>query len=116
MKRTEYDPLQLALPKDVQQSLGEWLRLNRQRHMLTLSMLASKSGVPAMTLSRLERHGKASLDALLRVLMALGELDRFNIYIQEQLRQVTLPQDLSELEKPLPRRQRVRIRKPEGGK
>ena len=109
------DPLQLALPSDVQQALGQWLRLSRQRHTLTLTMLAAKSGVPAMTLSRLERKGKGSMDALMRALMALGELDHFNAYILERLRQTSLPQDLAELEKPQRRRQRVRIRKPKGG-
>ncbi len=87
--------------------------MNRQRQMLTLAMLASKSGVPKMTLSRLEQHGKGSLDALLRALMALGELDPFNAYVQEQLRKTSLPQDLSELDKPRPR-ERMRVRRSKG--
>src|SRR5437870_1787742 len=105
------DPLRLTLPGDAQRALGQWLRLNRQRQILTLSMLASKSGVPVMTLSRLEREGKGSVDALMRTLMARGELDRFNACIQEQLRQEALPRDLSELETQPRRRQRVWIRK-----
>lgn len=115
MRNNATDPLGLILPAEAQQSLGRWVRLNRQRQMLTLSMLASKSGVPVMTLSRLERTGKGSVDALTRALMALGELDQFNAYVQEQLRRASLPQDISEIENPRPPRQRVRIRKAKGG-
>ena len=105
------ETLQLTLSADVQQALGRWLRLSRQRQKLTLSMLASKSGVPTMTLSRLERQGMGSIDALVRALMALGELDPFNGYVQEQLRKAALPQDISEIEQPR-RRERMRVRRP----
>ena len=114
MKNGGTDPLGLTLPTEAQLSLGRWLRLNRQRQELTLSMLSSKSGVPVMTLSRLERTGKGSVDAFTRALMALGELDHFNAYIQEQMRKASLPQDISEIENSPRQRLRVRIRKAKG--
>lgn len=75
-------------------------------------MLASKSGVPVTTLSRFEREGEGSVDSLMRLLQALGELDRFHADTQERLRQASIPRDLSELQKPSMARQRVRVRKP----
>lgn len=74
-------------------------------------MLASRSGVPVATLSRLEREGQGGVDNLLRVLQALGALDGFHLHVQELLRKASLPQDLSEIKRPAPPRQRVRLRK-----
>ena len=103
--------LQIALPGEVQLAVGRWLRLSRQHQALTLSMLASKSGVPMMTLSRLERQGKGSLEALLRALMALAELDAFNAWLQEQLRMASLPHSIDEILAAQPPRERLRVRR-----
>jgi transcriptional regulator with XRE-family HTH domain len=103
--------IQITRPREARQALGQWIRLTRQRLGLTQPMLASKSGVPVTTLARLEREGQGGVDALLRVLQALGELDGFNARIQELLRKASLPQDLSEIKKATSRRQRVRLRK-----
>jgi transcriptional regulator with XRE-family HTH domain len=104
--------MQMARPRETRQVLGQWLRLTRQRLGLTQPLLASKSGVPVSTLSRLEREGRGGVDSLLRVLQALGELDGFHAHLQELLRKAALPQDLSELKNPAPARRRVRLRKP----
>lgn len=107
--------VQLVLPRETRLLLGQWIRLARQRLGLTQPLLASMSGVPAATLSRLEREGQGGLDNLLRVLQALGELDGFHAHLLELVRKAALPLDLSELNKPSPLRQRVRLRKrPEG--
>ena len=74
-------------------------------------MLASNSGGPVSTLSRLEREGEGSIDSLMRVLQALGELDRFHADIQERLRMASIPQNLAELPSPTPARRRVRPHK-----
>ncbi len=75
-------------------------------------MLAAMSGVPVATLSRLEREGQGSIDALVRVLQALGELDRFHALVQERIRLASLPSDLAALRPPKATvRQRVRVRK-----
>ena len=110
--RDFHNPLQVTRPRETRQFLGQWLRLARQRLDLTQPMLASRSGVPAATLSRLEREGEGSIDSLLRVLEALSELDSFHAQIQERLRKASLPRDLSELKKPARPRQRVRLRNP----
>ena len=107
--------LQMARPHETRQLLGQWVRLARQRLGLTQPLLASKSGVPVTTLSRLEREGQGGVDTLLRVLQALGELDGFHAYIQELQRKASLPHDLADLKKSAPPRQRVRLRKLLGG-
>ena len=107
--------LQVVRPKDARQALGQWVRLARQRLELTQPVLSSRSGVPVATLSRLEREGAGGIDSLMRVLLALGELDGFHAHLQEHLRQASLPRDLSELQRPVRPRQRVRIPKPKQG-
>ena len=107
------DAIQMIRPRETRQALGQWIRLTRQRLAMTQPMLASKSGVPVATLSRLEREGQGGVDNLLRILLALGELDGFHTFIQELLRKASLPTDLSEMKKPSPPRQRVRLPKPQ---
>lgn len=102
---------QLSSPGEVRENLGQWLRNLRQRQEWTLPMLASRSGVPVSTLSRLEREGHGSVDAVLRVFQALGILDEVDRTLRERLRLSTLPGDLEALEKEPPTRQRVRPRK-----
>jgi transcriptional regulator with XRE-family HTH domain len=105
--------LQVVRPTEARRMLGQWLRLARQRLEWTQPMLSSRSGVPVTTLSRLEREGAGGIDALMRVLQALGALDGFHAHIREFLRQASLPRDLADLP-PLPKpRQRVRIRRSE---
>ncbi len=103
--------IQMMRPRETRQVLGQWIRLTRQRLRLTQPLLASKSGVSVTTLSRLEREGQGAVDNLLRVLQALGELDGFHADVQELLRKASLPHDLSEMKKPVPPRQRVRLHK-----
>lgn len=102
---------QIAQPREVRQAAGRWLRAARQRQNLTLPMLASASGVPVTTLHRLEREGQGGLDGFLRVLHALGLLDDFQSFISERLRLAELPTDLSELDRPVRVRRRVRVAK-----
>lgn len=103
--------IQMIRPRETRQALGQWVRLVRQRQGLTQPLLASKSGVPVASLSRLEREGQGGVDNLLRVLQALGELDGFHAHVQELLQKASLPNDLAELKNPSPPRQRVRLRK-----
>lgn len=107
--------IQIVRPRETRLVLGQWIRLTRQRLGLTQSLLASKSGVSVMTISRLEREGQGAVDHLLRVLQALGELDGFHAHVQELLQKASLPQDISELQQPTRPRQRVRLRKPPQG-
>ena len=112
MSFTEPTPsLQLARPREVRMGMGRWIRLWRQQQELTLPMLASRSGIPVTTLSRLEREGQGGVDSLLRVLLALGLLDAVDAALRERLRLAALPKNLDELDHPPVLRQRVRRRK-----
>ena len=105
------NPLQITRPGDVRRTLGLWLRSARQRLEWTQPILASRSGVPVATLSRLEREGEGSIDSILRVLQAMGRLDYLHVELKEQLRMASIPQDLKDLGKSTGPRQRVRLRK-----
>ena len=106
--------IHLIGPTDALSALREWVRLSRQRLRLTQGELAKKSNVPATTISRLERTGLASTDALVRVLFALDQLDSFQGFVKERLRIASFPPTL---EDNVPARKIFRIRhKREGGK
>lgn len=114
MEMSDYFPanaIQIIRPRETREVLGRWIRLMRQRLGMTQPMLASRSGVPVTTISRLEREGQGGVDGLLRILQALGELDGFHAHIQELMRKASLPTDLSGVRKPTPPRQRVRLSK-----
>ena len=78
---------------------------------LTQGELSKKSNVPATTISRLERTGLASSDALCRVLFALDQLDSFHDFMKERLRFVSFPKTL---EDEVPDKKIVRVRHKRG--
>ena len=90
------DAIFLVEPKDVLISLREWVRLERQRQKLTQGELAKKSNVPATTISRLERTGLASTDALMRILFALEQIDSLQFFLKERLHLASFPKSLNE--------------------
>lgn len=108
------DTIHLIGPADTLSALREWVRLSRQRQRLTQCELAKKSNVPATTISRLERTGLASTDALMRVLFALDELDSLQCFLKERLRIASFPVTLEDI---VPDRKILRVRhKRENGK
>ena len=88
--------LRFTEPGDSLASLRELIRRERQRAHLTQSELALKSNVPATTISRLERTGLSSTDALVRILFALDALEPFQDFLKERLRLASFPKTLSE--------------------
>lgn len=110
------DFLSLVTSDEVLRQLGVWIRLERQRLQWKQTELARRSNVPASTISRLERTGLASTDALMRILFALNRLDELDHFLHERLRYVSLPQTLhtSTPAQPMPI-QRVRHRKDKEG-
>ena len=89
--------IRLIGPTDVLPELGSWIRSLRQREGLTLAELASKSGVPSSTISRLERLGLASTDALFRVLFAVDQLDSFDDFLKGRQRVARFPKTLNDM-------------------
>ena len=87
------------------------MRLSRQREELTLEELAGKSGVPASTISRLERTGLASTDSLFRLAFALDQIDAVETFLNERMRLLRFPKTLSGDAEPFRDVVRVRHRK-----
>ena len=99
------DRIALIYPDDVLKRVGDFVRTVRQRERMKQSELAVRSGVPASTISRLERTGLASTDSLFKILFALDQLDGLEGYFKERQRLVSFPKNLSEDVMPV---QRVR--------
>ncbi len=109
--KEDIDGLQLVTPNEVVKQLGIWIRLERQRLKWKQSELARRSNVPASTISRLERTGLASTDALVRILFALNRLDEMDRFLQERLRYASLHQTLY-VETPSQKKSVLRVRHP----
>lgn len=65
-------PFELATADEIARELGQRLRAHRLAQNLQQSELAARAGVSERAVRNLERTGKATLDSLLRVVMALG--------------------------------------------
>lgn len=104
------DSISMTSPNDALALLRTWLRTERQRISWTQRELARRSGVPAASISRLERTGLASTDALFRVAFALRQLEAIGDFLKERQRLASVPVSLEDL----PRQkvvQRVRMKK-----
>lgn len=105
--------LHLIVPMDVLAQIGELVRLARQREGLTQGELSRKAGVPASTISRLERMGLASTDTLMEVLFALNLIDSVSGFLLERLRLLKFPKTLADDSRAPQEIRRVRHRKDE---
>jgi transcriptional regulator with XRE-family HTH domain len=108
--------INLVEPRDVTEALGGLVRSLRQRTQLTQSELAVRAGVPASTLSRLERTGLASMDRVARVLFALNALDPFKEFLDGQRHLADMPADLKTFRPNTPRPKRIRHSGRNGGR
>lgn len=95
MKVEERD-LHLVEVPDVLALLKDWVRESRQSENWTQADLARRSGVPATTISRLERTGLVSTDALFRILFALNRLDALSDFFKERNRMALFQKSLSD--------------------
>lgn len=62
----------LATPAEICDQLGQRLREQRLAQSLTQTELALRAGVSAGTIKNLEGRGQASLESLIRIVVALG--------------------------------------------
>lgn len=104
------DALNIVTTDDLLRQVGELVRICRQREPLTQGELARKAGVPASTISRLERTGLASTEALFKVLFALNQVDALGGFWGERIRVARFPKSLAEAKEPTEIR-RVRHRR-----
>ena len=68
----------IPTPQSTARAMADRVRQRRLELNLTQEGLAARSGVPFATYRRFERTGQASLDAVLRVANALGDLHDFD--------------------------------------
>lgn len=68
----------LAAPEDIESALGHRLEQLRLARNISQSSLAHEAGVSRRTITRLENGGGVSLDTFIRVLRALGIVDRLD--------------------------------------
>lgn len=74
---------QIAAPEDIEAELGrrlERLRLAQNRNQ---TQIAEEAGVSRRTITRLENGQGVSLDTLIRVMRALGVVDRFQLLLPD---------------------------------
>lgn len=72
-----------AAPEDIEADLGqrlEALRLSQNRNQ---TQIAEEAGVSRRTITRMENGEGVSLDTLIRVMRALGVVDRFQILLPD---------------------------------
>ena len=96
---------------DVLPRMGTFVRLCRQREGLTLEDLAARAGVPSSTISRFERTGLASTEALLKMLFAMNQIDALDAFWNERLRLMKFPKHLADADGASDVVKRVRHRK-----
>ena len=65
--------------------MGKRLARTRLSRNISQAELASEAGVAKTTVERLERGGGVQLESLIRILRALGELERLDVVISESL-------------------------------
>ena len=97
----DMDGLNIVTVEDLLRQVGDFVRACRQREPLTQGELARKAGVPASTISRLERTGLASTDALFKVLFALNQVDSLGRFFEERMKIVRFPKSLADADEPV---------------
>ncbi len=65
--------------------LGKRVARNRLERNVSQAALAAEAGVSKTTLERLERGGGVQLESFIRILRALGLVDRLDIVVSEPL-------------------------------
>lgn len=77
------NPLALRTTDQISKLVAQRLRELRLQSNLTQGELAGRSGVPFSTYRHLESTGKGSVEILIKVLRALGALDRLDALVEE---------------------------------
>lgn len=96
----------LLTDETVLEELGKRVARTRLEQNISQASLATEAGVSKTTLERLERGGGIQLESFLRILRALGLLDRLDLVVSEPL-----PSPIERLDNRGRQRQRAR----EGG-
>lgn len=71
-------PIQIHSPDEIVRQLAQRVRAERLRRAWKQQTLAERSGVSLPTIRRYERTGRTSVENLLKLCHALGQLDAFD--------------------------------------
>jgi transcriptional regulator with XRE-family HTH domain len=72
--------------KDVKIGLGKWVKLMRKKHNLTQDQLAELLNLSRITIQNLESGKNITIDTLLKVLRHFDTLEKFNQFVQEEIK------------------------------
>jgi transcriptional regulator with XRE-family HTH domain len=72
--------------KDVKTDLGQWSKLMRKKHDLTQDQLAERLNLSRITIQNFESGKNVTLDTLLKVLKHFDTLEKFNQFVQEEMK------------------------------
>ena len=72
--------------KDIKTDLGKWVKLMRKKHKLTQYQLADLLNLSRITIQNLESGKNITLDTLLITLRHFDALEKFNKFIQEEIK------------------------------
>lgn len=65
-------------PFEMANEIAKKAKNKRLKHNLSQQTLSEKSGVSYGTLKKFEQKGQISLESLLKIALALGEMDKFD--------------------------------------
>ena len=85
----------LKTPSEVANEIANKVKEKRLKLNISQRTLASKSGVSYSTLKKFEQKGQISLESLLKLAIALGDIDTFEHLFNSENN--TLPTSLDEL-------------------
>jgi len=85
--------IDMATSQEVQKKIAQKARAKRLTLDLSQRTLSEKSGVSYGVLKKFERTGQISLESLLKLAMALGAMDDFNVLFAPDKPEVALSLD-----------------------
>lgn len=97
--------LSLKSREELFRELVERCRETRLRQNLTQSEVAARAGIPLSTYRRFEQEGQLSVERFVAVLHALNQIENLDKFLQPPP-----VSDLRQLDQPLKKRQRARLR------
>jgi transcriptional regulator with XRE-family HTH domain len=72
--------------KDVKTELGKWVKMLRKKQNLSQDQLADLLNMSRITIQNLEAGKNITIDTLLKVLQHFDALEKFNEFVQEEIK------------------------------
>lgn len=72
--------------KDVKTEIGKWIRVMRKKQNLSQDQLADLLNMSRITIQNLEAGKNITIDTLLKVFRHFDALEKFNDFVQEEIK------------------------------